>query len=159
MNQSLRLTFTLTLALTLDAASSAAQASEHANERALAAIAAANSLRGHTPPERAWIDVSFDSGVARNAGRLENRRLGRRHDLVLCERASSGHPRCRITDGDLVLVVQSVDLEGQTATALVDAIWIAGQEKGRWAEARYRVTLTRDTLGWTVSSKRLLLQS
>lgn len=159
MNQSCRLTLTLVCVLTLGAASSGAQAGEHVNTRALVAIAAANSLRGHTPPDRTWIDISFDSAVARNAGQLPGERLGKRDDVLLCEPTSPTSGRCRITDGDLVLVVKSVDLEGPTATAVVDAIWIGDQTKGRVAFARFRVGLTRDKPGWTISSSRLLLQS
>ena len=157
MNQSLRFTLTLIWALTLGAGYAQAQASEHANERAIVAIAAAHSVLGSTPAGRAWIDVSFDSAVARNAGQLAGQRLGKRDDVFLCEPTSPNRGRCRITDGDLVIVVRSVVFEGPTAKAVVDVIWIADQ--GRVAEARYVVGLTRDQPGWSVSSVRLRLQS
>lgn len=159
MNPSLRFTLTLIWALTLGAGYARAQATEHANERALVAIAAAHSVRGPTPPGRAWIDVSFDTAVARSAGQLPGERLRKRDDVLLCEEASRNKPRCRISDGDLAIVVKSVDLEGPTATAVVDAIWIGDPTEGRLAYVRYRVGLTRDKTGWTVSSHRALLQS
>ena len=159
MNQSLRFTLTLIWALTLDAAYARAQATEHAHERALVAIAAAHAVRGPTPPGRAWIDVSFDSAVARSAGQLPGERLRKRDDVLVCVEESPRGGRCSIMDGELVLVVKSVDIEGPTATAVVDVIWIGDPTEGRLAYVRYRVGLTRDKPGWTVSSHRTLLQS
>jgi hypothetical protein len=155
MNYSLRLTLTLTCALTLGTAPASAQVSD----RALVAIEAANSVRGQTPPERAWIDLSHDAALVQSVSQLQVTKLAKRDDVLVCERVSQFRSRCRITDGDLIIVVKSVDVEGAKAEAVVDVIWIARPTDGRLAYVRYLIELDRSERGWTVSSKRSLIES